>query len=525
MCHSVKTTAECEKVLQMYDKQALKTGIGDLRAFIEKDLGKPVTRGSGAWNFKCPLHGEKHGASLAVWMDHWKCFGACNSGGDAISWVMQRRGLDFMAACEALGGKNTLAITNLIGSGGLLAPPEPPSPAQEEYSPPDVEWQRKVARIIQDGQARLWSDAGERARRYLMGTRKLTEAVLKEARIGYLPGESSKGTSIDGLWVPHGILIPNKGLGNIWGLRIRVAQGTPKYRSVSGGKLLGSLYWGDHIRTGVPVIVVEGEFDALSIWAAAADLVTPVALSSANNRIVGEWATRLLLAPAIFGALDGDDAGRGAATRLAALGSRVRSATLPDGCKDPNDILVTRGVDGLRRWIEALVGVSPLPPVVVAQPQPKPPSMPIRRVQALPKVAGYLPAPTYSPATWQQLMDTQQQQIELVRAELAPRFKLLGLWFNHVSKEIKAAPPDIERQLHARIMKLQKDFYDQLNAIQAAGIQKHSRIKQALMRYAPKPDRSCERMRIERLQQEEAARKAYASAYTVDRFFSERVGA
>lgn len=58
-------------------------------------------RGQRVLKGKCFLHGEVHGEAFTVWPDEqrWRCFGACNIGGDVIDLVsaMRERGLDWQA--------------------------------------------------------------------------------------------------------------------------------------------------------------------------------------------------------------------------------------------------------------------------------------------------------------------------------------------------------------------------------------------------------------------------------------------
>ncbi|MBE2271421.1 MAG: hypothetical protein IAE80_24525, partial [Anaerolinea sp.] len=70
----------------MIDVEKLK-GQLDLRQLVERDLGKPRFRGRDYAAFKCPLHSEHKGYSLVVYAHHWRCFGKCHAGGDAIAWV------------------------------------------------------------------------------------------------------------------------------------------------------------------------------------------------------------------------------------------------------------------------------------------------------------------------------------------------------------------------------------------------------------------------------------------------------
>ena len=51
----------------------------------------------------CPFH-DDHAPSLVVTPEKnlWNCLGACQSGGDAIEWVMRTRGVSFRNAVELL---------------------------------------------------------------------------------------------------------------------------------------------------------------------------------------------------------------------------------------------------------------------------------------------------------------------------------------------------------------------------------------------------------------------------------------
>ena len=51
----------------------------------------------------CPFHDDKT-PSLVVTpaKNLWRCFGACDAGGDVIAWVMKREGVSFRHAVELL---------------------------------------------------------------------------------------------------------------------------------------------------------------------------------------------------------------------------------------------------------------------------------------------------------------------------------------------------------------------------------------------------------------------------------------
>lgn len=72
----------------------------------ECERARPVGRGK--WEASCPFHADR-GPSLSIDVDKglWHCFG-CEAGGDALTYVMLREGLDFAAALAHL--ENRLGI-------------------------------------------------------------------------------------------------------------------------------------------------------------------------------------------------------------------------------------------------------------------------------------------------------------------------------------------------------------------------------------------------------------------------------
>ena len=80
----------------------------DLKQLIENETGQSFTRDN---KICCPFHSEKS-PSFSVRFNsdnnkwQWKCFGGCDTSGDAIDFIMQYKGIDYKVAREYLGMAN-----------------------------------------------------------------------------------------------------------------------------------------------------------------------------------------------------------------------------------------------------------------------------------------------------------------------------------------------------------------------------------------------------------------------------------
>lgn len=80
----------------------------DLKQLIETEVGQRFTRDN---KICCPFHSEKSPSfSIRFNSDNnkwqWKCFGGCNTSGDALDFIMKYKGFDYKAAREYLGMEN-----------------------------------------------------------------------------------------------------------------------------------------------------------------------------------------------------------------------------------------------------------------------------------------------------------------------------------------------------------------------------------------------------------------------------------
>lgn len=328
----------------MVDTQRLKAGC-DLRRLVEQDLGPAPLRGGRAHLWKCPFHNERKGFSLAVWEDGFRCFGACDTSGDALDWLMSYRRLSFADALHALGEP----VVNVT--------PRKPSALKPPSEPPDWDWQAAAECIVSAAEDLLWSEAGEPALNYLTG-RGLTTRTIRTARLGYIPGDFREWRTIEGLDVPCGITIPWFAADALWAVKVRRAYGTPKYQQVKGGNSNG-LYGADHLSNHHVALFCEGEFDALLAQQEVGDLIAVVTLSSATATLSSRWYAELTHCHTVLVAYDRDAAGEKGANRLLSLSPRFRRVQLPAG-KDITEFYLQNG--DVYTWIEGALAGNQLEP-------------------------------------------------------------------------------------------------------------------------------------------------------------------
>jgi DNA primase len=78
-----------------------------------------LTKSGRTFRGLCPFHSEKH-PSFFVYPDQgsWHCFGACNTGGDAFSFIMQKEGIDFGEALRLLAERAGVSLPSRAEPGG-----------------------------------------------------------------------------------------------------------------------------------------------------------------------------------------------------------------------------------------------------------------------------------------------------------------------------------------------------------------------------------------------------------------------
>jgi DNA primase len=343
------------------------------------DLRRVGTR----WTGLCPFHDERT-PSFSVNAEHklYHCFG-CSESGDAIKFVMETEGLDFVGALEALAERYNIEL-------------------QRENEDPEAEKRRmrreRLLKLV-DRTATyytrvLWeSPEAEAARAYLAG-RGLGEEVLREFRVGYSPSAWDRVVSAalrDGYQVQEviaaGLAQQSRGRsgvidrfrgrimfpladarGRVLGFGARKMadddQG-PKYLNTSENELFHkgrTVYGIDRARGPAAkagrVVAVEGYTDVLSLHQAGIS----EAVAIMGTAVTPEQLTELArAATTVYFALDADAAGQEAMSRAARgadeRGIDLKVVALPPG-SDPADLV---GRDGADAFMELLQGAISVP--------------------------------------------------------------------------------------------------------------------------------------------------------------------
>ena len=317
----------------------------DLITLIENDLGQG--RKSGRWlQFHCPFPGHSHGdkkPSLSVTVGDgsrppfWKCF-TCGKSGDAIQWVMEYRGVNFIDALQIL----KLKISTPNHTRHDL-------PIQHPDNPPCNTWQVRAQQLIEHAEVALWDERGKEALVWLR-SRGLQDETIRAARLGYIPKDYTEKPEAWGtpnnetrpIYFFEGLLIPGLIASKVWYLKIRPSHPRgemPKYINIRGGKS-AALYGADCITNDRPAIFCEGELDAILLRQEVKDLASVITLGSATNELnVATWGIYLLRPSSFLIAYDVDKAGKGGSEKLTWLhdAQRVHIPALRQGNKDLTD--------------------------------------------------------------------------------------------------------------------------------------------------------------------------------------------
>lgn len=325
-------------------------------------------------NGLCPFHREKTPSFYVNDADgFYHCFG-CGVNGDAISFLREQDGLDFMDAVRLLADQAGIVV-----------------PQTAAHDPEHSRQRQQAMDILEAGtryfQSSLMTDAGGAAARYL-AKRGLTPEVIRGFRLGYAPRSglrasleqksfSTDDMKIAGLvgisdgdnrpyeYFRDRVIFPienRQGKVIAFGARA-IGEAQPKYLNSPESPVFSkkSVLYGwnqarERVRRGLPLLLVEGYMDVIAVTASdTAAALAPLGTALTEQQIQLAW--KLHDEPILC--FDGDAAGQKAAARtierifpLLEPSRSIRLATLPDG-QDPDDILKSEGAGGLRRIINA----------------------------------------------------------------------------------------------------------------------------------------------------------------------------
>lgn len=295
----------------------------------------------GLW-WSCPFH-EDRNPSFQVQPEkgergRWICRAGCGSG-DAIDLMMRREGLTFPEA------KQRLAETFGLEGGENPSRPAssrsrpPASPGKRQAKPSGVSPAEALATQMEGGARaleaveRLWSREGREALVYLR-ERGFADETIGAARLGLLENLAVPRRGGAGSFFLNGISIPWFGDdGRLALLKVRQLGGRePRYIEAFRGR--PSLYAPFGVRHGWPLIVCEGELDALLLAQELGHVASVVTLGSASGEPSPEALRAIRRAPRLFIATDADPAGDKAATLWPSWTIRVS----PEGGKDWGEV-------------------------------------------------------------------------------------------------------------------------------------------------------------------------------------------
>jgi len=320
----------------------------------------------------CPFHAEKTPSFSVVDDDgFYHCFG-CGVHGDAISFLREMDGLEFMEAVERLAEMAGLAVPRTV--------PQDPAASRQRKAALDI-----LEETTLFFEAALRRDDGRGATRYLK-QRGLDSAIVKTYRIGYSPrmglraALKDKGFSDEDMlaagvirksdrdgslydYFRDRVMFPIENRqGNVIAFGARaLGDAQPKYLNSGEGPtfskkavLYGWVQAREGLRRNLPLVVAEGYMDVIAIHhSGTAAAVAPLGTALTPEQIALLW--KLHDEPVLC--FDGDAAGQRAQTRalerilpLLEPGRSARLAVLPEG-KDPDDLIAASGPEGFRKVI------------------------------------------------------------------------------------------------------------------------------------------------------------------------------
>jgi DNA primase len=299
-------------------------------------LGPAQKREGRSLLWRCPLHQDVHPSfRVDLKRNRWRCW-TCAVGGDAPELVMRLQQVTFPQAVRIVA-----ELSGIVVNMGAMTRPTNVAAARPQKAAPTTSERSSglplvdATSLLDAAFEGLWSPNGAQARSYLR-RRGLTDETIRTARLGFTPNISVPTRDGDRCYSASGIVIPWFVGDRLALIKIRrLDDRKPKYAEAFRD---GPLVYPnpDIIRPGFPLVISEGEFDAMLLGQQLPE-ASVITLGSASVQTDPDVLARMLSASPWFVATDADTAGDNAASKFPSRARRVRP---PDG-KDWTELHAT----------------------------------------------------------------------------------------------------------------------------------------------------------------------------------------
>ncbi len=347
----------------------------DIVTFISEYL--PLKKAGRNFKTNCPFHNEKT-PSFVISPERqiWHCFG-CGKGGDAFTFLMEYENMEFPEALRALAKKAGVTLKET-------------SFRQRQYSEKENIFTLNSQALKFYHYILTKHPVGKNALSYLLDKRKLNKGIIDTFQLGFAPSSGSalsnyllkkknyknKDLLSAGLSFERGgrlydffrgrIIFPLfDHRGNVTGFSARALneKDQPKYLNTKETAVYhkGSMFFGlniakEEIKKNQDAIIVEGEFDAISLYMEGiknAVAIKGTALTENQVALLSRFTPKVNLC------LDQDNAGFEATRRslevLERKGLTASIVVVKDG-KDPDEALKKNPL-GFKKALRENLGV------------------------------------------------------------------------------------------------------------------------------------------------------------------------
>ena len=304
----------------------------DCQALAENILGAPARKSGKAWFYNAPNRNEKT-PSFAVYPDGFKDYGGDTSG-DASSLIQLVYGCNFETSLDYLRDLNHLPRIEVAHN------------PKDTHELPLDKWQSAMFRFVEEAHKRLLKTP--EALEYLY-RRGLTDETINASKMGYNPNWIETGYRDEQGMVKAapGWVIPWMVDNILYAVRIRTHDEDThldKYLNIRGSKPASGLFTANNIEADKPVLMLEGEFDALLAYQELG--IPAVTRGSAGNHhnIPSNIKEILEQANIIVSIFDNDLAGQEASRKISDQFNNIIPLKLPVG-KDFTDYIINHSGD------------------------------------------------------------------------------------------------------------------------------------------------------------------------------------